>query len=300
MRLGSFRYLVKQGWKSMAANRLMTFASIGVLTACLILTGIAGLLSLNVNSIVAYLGSQNEIVVYVKGDADEALVEQLGTQIDAIENVDSKRIVTKEDAFAEVAELLGEDYAYLLRGREGIFPVSYRVTVKDLALLDNTVEQLRPLDGVDSISSPTQVAGVIVQISKAVTYGGWALVLVLGIVSVIIISNTIRLTVFARRREISIMKYVGATNTFIRLPFFIEGMTVGIIAGLLGSGVVCGAYYLVLGYIHSSTNLWVKSITNSLYPLQDIWYYVVIVFVIFGAFIGSIGTANSIRKHLKV
>lgn len=305
MRLGSLRYLTKQGWKSMAANRLMTLASIGVLTACLIITGIASLVSLNVNLIVDYLGSQNEIRVYIlEQDVDgnplsPEAIAALGENIRALPNVDVVTFNSKEDAYAQMQGWM-EGYSELLAGLNDVFPASYRVTVKDLTIIGETSAQLATLPGVESVSTPTELAGAMVTIKNAVTYGGWTLVAILGIVSIIIISNTIRLTVFARRREISIMKYVGATNTFIRFPFFIEGMTVGAIAGLIAAGIVCGAYYLVVRYIQDSSNLWVLSITSSILPLQNIWYWVVGGFMLFGILIGSLGTSNSMRKHLKV
>lgn len=299
MRLGSFRYLVKQGWRNMAVNRLMTFASIGVLTACLVLTGIASLLSINVNRVVEYLGTQNEIVVYVREDASPEEAGELPQLIQAIENVDDVRYISKDDAFAQMQDWLGEN-GWMIDGYTTIFPASYRITVHDLDKIADTSAQLGLLPATDTVSTPTELAGVMVTVKNAVNYGGYALVGVLALVSVIIISNTIRLTVFARRREISIMKYVGATNAFIRLPFFVEGTTVGILSGLLASGAVCGAYYLVLQYIGASQGMWVMRITGSLLTLQQVWGYILVSFVVFGFLIGGLGSANSIRKHLKV
>lgn len=299
MTMGSFRYLVKQGWHNMAANRLMTVASIGVLMACLLITGVASLISINVNRIVSYLGEQNEIIVYILDDATPEEISSMGEVIRNTPNVLEVRLNSKEDAFAQMQSWMGE-YTGLLDGVEDIFPASYRVTVVDLELIDETSRQFVNLPGVDEVTTPTELAGVMVTIRDAVNYGGWGLVGILGLVSIIIISNTIRLTVFARRREISIMKYVGATNAFIRLPFFVEGMTVGTIAGLISSGVVCAAYYFVVKYIQESSNLWVARITTTILPLSSIWYGIVIGFVLFGVTIGSLGTLNSIRKHLKV
>lgn len=299
MRFSSLRYLIKQGWHNMAANRLMTFASIGVLTACLIITGIASLVSLDVQRVVEYLGNQNEIVVYVAEGVDETQTEALRTAITATPNVAEVQYVSKTDAYEEMVERM-ENYQSLLTGFESVFPASYRVTVQNLETIGDTAGQLRQLENVDDIATPSELAGVMVTLRNGVTYGGWAMVAVLGIVSIIIISNTVRLTVFARRREISIMKYVGATNAFIRLPFFVEGMTVGAIAGILSTGVVCGAYYLVMRYLTSSQNLWISSLISSLLKLEDIWSFLLVGFVAFGVVIGSIGTTSSIRKHLKV
>ncbi len=299
MRFSSLRYLIKQGWKSMATNRLMTFASIGVLTACLIITGIAGLLSLNVNKIVDYLANQNEIVVFLQPDVSDDDALALETQINGIQNVLGVTYRSKLDAYEDVKGWL-EGYGDLLKGYETVFPAKFLVTVEDLNFVAQTNDALAALPGVESTIVPTALAGVMVTIKNAVTYGGWGLVVVLALVSVIVISNTIRLTVFARRREISIMKYVGATNAFIRLPFFVEGMTVGAIAGLLASGVICGGYYLAYNFLTNMYNTWVMSMIDQVYTLDDIWPYVVVSFVAFGILIGGFGTATSVRKHLKV
>lgn len=137
-------------------------------------------------------------------------------------------------------------------------------------------------------------------IQRAVTYAGWALVAVLALVSVVVISNTIRLTVFARRKEINIMKYVGATNGFIRWPFFVEGTSVGLISGLLAAGLVIGAYALVVNRIGAMSGFWGPILGSCLLSVGQVWPVVLGAFLIFGVVIGSIGTATSIRKYLEV
>ena len=137
-------------------------------------------------------------------------------------------------------------------------------------------------------------------VQKAVNIAAWSLVGVLVVVSVVVISNTIRLTVFSRRKEINIMKYVGATNGFIRLPFFVEGMTSGFISGCIASAAVLGGYALVLYFSDRLEGLWETVIGASLLPMGQIWYFVVGGFLLFGVLIGSLGTAVSVRKHLKV
>ena len=144
------------------------------------------------------------------------------------------------------------------------------------------------------------VEPLVVNIHKAVTVVSVGLVVVLGFVSIVVISNTIRLTVFARRKEINIMKYVGATNGFIRLPFFVEGVTVGLIAGAIATVVVLGGYQLLLIYAVKLPGFWGTLLAGTLLPLADVWYLVLGGFVLFGVLIGSIGTASSIRKYLKV
>lgn len=298
MKFSSFGYLVKQGWKSMSANRLMSLASIGVLTACLIITGIASLVSLNVNRVIDFFGTQNEIRVYLDDLTPESTTA-LEETIRNIENVKEVTYTSREGALAEMQEWM-EDYSSLMNGYGAIFPASFTIVVNDLNLISQTNEQIKIMPGVESTETLTELTGILISLKTGVTYGGWGLVIILALVSIVIIGNTIRLTVFARRREISIMKYVGATNSFIRLPFFVEGMTVGAISGILGSGIVCGMYYLVMQYIQGSSNMWTSAIIANLMPLNSIWLYIVVCFVIFGVFVGGVGTANSIRKHLRV
>ena len=299
MRLSSFGYLVKQGLKNMGANRLMTFASVGVLTACFILTGFATLLLLDVNQVVDYLAGQNEIVVNLLPEIEDEGAAAIGAQIQAIPNVEAIEYVSKTDAYAEVQRMFG-NYSNLLQGYENIFPAGFRVTVEDLNFIEQTNQLITALPGVEVTYVPVDLAGVVITIKNGVTYGGYAIVIMLAAVSIIVIVNTIRLTVFARRREISIMKYVGATNTFIRLPFFVEGMSVGILAGLISTAAICGGYYIIYGFLQGMHNVWVLSILSSLLRLENIWYFVLAAALLLGALLGGIGTALSVRKHLKV
>lgn len=299
MRPGSLGYLIGQGWHNMAANRLMSFASIAVLTACLIITGIASLLSANVNRIVDYLADQNEIVVYLKTDLSEEDTAAIEEQIKGMSNILEVKYESKADALDTMKEWMAE-YSGVLDSYKDIFPARFFVSVEDLHFISETNQRLLEIEGVESTNVPTDLAGIMITLKNAVTYGGWALVIVLAVVSIIVISNTIRLTVFARRREISIMKYVGATNTFIRLPFFVEGMTVGAVAGAIAAALVCVAYYFVYQYLLEMYNTWVMSLMSQIYHLQDIWPVIVIAFVAFGIIIGGFGSATSVRRHLKV
>ena len=301
MRGSSFRYLSKQGLHSLVANRLMTLASVGVLTACLILVGVATLFSANVDSLVAYLGEQNETVVYIGKDLSEEQIAQVDSQIRAIPGLSAVTYVSKEEVL-ETYKGYMEEYAVLFDDFEedNPFRANYRVVVKDLNQLDEIVDQLAAIDGVEDVSPPTELASVFLSIQRAVNVGGWVLVAVLSLVSIVVISNTIRITVFARRKEISIMKYVGATNAFIRWPFFVEGMSVGLIAALVSSGVVMGAYAIVLHYAGDLSGFWNSLLGVSLLPLSQVWYWLLGGFAAFGILIGSLGTATSIHKYLEV
>ncbi len=301
MKWSSFQYLTKQGLHNLRANRLMSLASIGVLTACLLLTGIAGLFSANVNSLVEYLGDQNETVVYLdQGLSDEELAS-VDQTLRSMPGLAAVTYVSQEEVLETYKGYMSE-YADLFNDFEedNPFHANYRVVLEDLNQLDEMIAQLEQIDGVYSVSAPTQLSSVFLTIQRAVTYAGWALVAVLALVSVVVISNTIRLTVFARRKEINIMKYVGATNGFIRWPFFVEGTSVGLISGLLAAGLVIGAYALVVNRIGAMSGFWGPILGSCLLRVGQVWPIVLGAFLIFGVVIGSIGTATSIRKYLEV
>ncbi len=301
MKWSSFRYLTKQGLHNLRANRLMSLASIGVLTACLLLTGIAGLFSANVNSLVEYLGDQNETVVYLdQGLSDEQLAS-VDQTLRSMPGLAAVTYVSQEEVLETYKGYMSE-YADLFNDFEedNPFHANYRVVLEDLNQMDGMIAQLEQIDGVYSVSAPTQLSSVFLTIQRAVTYAGWALVAVLALVSVVVISNTIRLTVFARRKEINIMKYVGATNGFIRWPFFVEGTSVGLISGLLAAGLVIGAYALVVNKVGAMSGFWGPILGSCLLSVGQVWPIVLGAFLIFGVIIGSIGTATSIRKYLEV
>ena len=301
MKWSSFQYLTKQGLHNQRANRLMSLASIGVLTACLLLTGIAGLFSANVNSLVEYLGDQNETVVYLdQGLSDEELAS-VDQTLRSMPGLAAVTYVSQEEVLETYKGYMSE-YADLFNDFEedNPFHANYRVVLENLNQLDEMIAQLEQIDGVYSVSAPTQLSSVFLTIQRAVTYAGWALVAVLALVSVVVISNTIRLTVFARRKEINIMKYVGATNGFIRWPFFVEGTSVGLISGLLAAGLVIGAYALVVNRVGAMSGFWGPILGSCLLSVGQVWPAVLGAFLIFGVVIGSIGTATSIRKYLEV
>ena len=302
MNWSSFKYLAHQGLHSMVKNRLMSVASIGVLTVCLLITGVAGLFTLNVGSLMDYLGSQNETVVYLKEDLTEEGLAAVDSALRSISGLREVTYVSKEEALERMKESMG-DSAYLFdvfEGSENPFLANYRVVLDDVSDLPEIQPQLEAIEGVESVGAPMQLSQMFTSVHKGVSLVCVILVAVLGFVSVVVISNTIRLTVFARRKEINIMKYVGATNGFIRLPFFVEGITVGLIAGLISTALVLGGYQLLLIYAVKLPGFWGTLLGGTLLPLDKVWYLVLGGFLAFGMLIGSIGTASSIRKYLKV
>ena len=302
MKFSSFKYLFKQGWNNFVGNRLMSVASVGVVTACLILVGLSGSLVLNVNSFVQYLGAQNEVVIYIDDTATDAQVAEINAFLTADEDVSSFKYVSKEEALAEQMEYMGR-YESLLNGYQGEnnpLPASFRVHLADLTRLEPVSFEFSSFDGVDYISTPTELAGVLIALKNVTYYAGLGILLILFMVSMVVISNTIRLTVFARRREINIMKYVGATNGFIRLPFMVEGLLIGTISALITFGVVAGGYVYLYNYITTQAVGFIAMLSMCMVPFGDIWPVMLIGFFSFGWLIGGLGSAVSMRKYLKV
>lgn len=301
MRFSSFTYLVRQGLHSMRANRLMTFASMGVLTVCMVLIGLAYLLGVNVDAIVEYIGEQNESIVYLENGLSEEQIADIDSQIRATPGVVSVTYVSPEDVLATYSSMLDE-YANMYEAFENDNPFSanYRVVIEDISQLEQISAQLGQIEGVATVSAPLELSQAFTSIQKVVSYASYGLVAVLAIVSIVVINNTIRITVFARRKEIGIMKLVGATNGFIRFPFFVEGTTSGLISAALASGIVCGAYYALCQWYVENPSNFSQMFGGQLVPLASVWYYIVIGFVVLGFVLCGIGTATSIRKHLNV
>ena len=301
MRFSSFTYLVRQGLHSMRANRLMTFASMGVLTVCMVLIGLAYLLGINVDAIVEYIGEQNESIVYLEDGLSEEQIADIDAQIRATPGVVSVTYVSPEDVLATYSGMLDE-YANMYEAFENDNPFSanYRVVIQDISQLEQISDQLGQIEGVATVSAPLELSHAFTSIQKVVSYGSYGLVAVLAIVSIVVINNTIRITVFARRKEIGIMKLVGATNGFIRFPFFVEGTTSGLISAAIASGIVCGAYYALCQWYVENPSNFSQMFGGQLVPLSSVWYYIVVGFVVLGFVLCGIGTATSIRKHLNV
>ncbi len=301
MRFSSFVYLVGQGLHNMKANRLMTFASMGVLTVCMLLIGTAFLLGINIDAMVAYLGDQNYIVAFLEKDLTEEQQAEIHNAITATPGVAEVTYNSPEDFLANYSGMLeGNVNMQEVFAEDNPFHPSYQVVLENIEDMDAVAAQLGSIANVVSVKAPTSVQRLFLSLQTAITYGSYGLVAVLGLVSIIVINNTIRLTAFARRREIGIMKLVGATNGFIRFPFFVEGTTSGLLSAGIASGIVCGAYHLVEKWYSEHPTILTELFGSDLVPLESVWYFIVGSFVVFGFVLCGIGTATSIRKHLRV
>ena len=299
--LNSFFYLVKQGFKNLWNNRLMSLASVGVLVSCMLLIGAAALLSVNISSIVEAVEDQSEAIVYLEDGLDDAAIEEVRDGLIATGKISTIEFISKEDALLSMMESMGDDgMLFEAYSKENNLPDSFRVTFDDVSNLENTVIHIEALLGVDSVSALTEVASVITGIKNMAYVGGTIIIGLLIAVSLMIIGNTIKITVFSRKREVNIMKYVGATNGFIRLPFIVEGISLGVISGALSYGIIYFAYDYLVKWVSSQSATWFSQIISDLVPFSAVSQYLLVGFIGGGAFIGLFGCVAFIGKHLKV
>lgn len=244
MTASSLRYLFKEGFRNTWANRMMSIASICVLMSCLVLIGCASMIFLNIESLLGRIEEENVVMVYIKDGTTDADITAMGEKIEAIENVKGIEFVAKEDAWAEQLATMEEAQREFFTEISSDIPLpdAYKVTVDDLTYFDSTIDQIKQLDHIDTIRENKDLAKKLVAIRHGIEVIAIVIIAVLLAISVFIIQNTIKLTVYSRRLEISIMKSVGATNSFVRLPFVVEGMILGIISGVVSLGVVWAFY----------------------------------------------------------
>lgn len=301
MKASGFGYLFKEGARSLWANRMMSLAAIGVLTACLLLVGASAMFSLNIRNMMNYVESQNEIVVFVDEKADQTMLETVNTDLRAIENVDKITLVTKAEALEKRKQDFGDD-AYLLdeyNDENNPLLDSYVVTLKDIALLDDTVREIQTVQNVYSVSATKEVASAMVSLSNVVTVAGTIIVIILIVVSAVIISNTIRITIYNRRKEIHIMKCVGATDFFIQLPFVIEGVLLGLISAALSYSVLWAGYNWMYSNLSGEYNSWFSAMVSSILPFSNFGGIMALGFLAAGLCVGIFGSGLFVRKHLK-
>lgn len=290
-----FSYLLKEGLKNIWTNRTMSLASIAVLLSCLLVTGASILFSWNIKIAMSMVEGNNSIKVYIKQDVPALKAIQVGDQIRKLDNVATCDFISKDDGMKEMRKMVGEQNASLLDGLGGDnnwLPNAFRISMKDLSKYKETAAKITSISGVDKIYDYQELANKLTHMDKIVTNVGLVIVIALSLVSLFIIANTIHVAMYSRRLEISIMKSVGATNWFIRIPFLVEGMTIGVAAGAIASGLLHFIYYSVV------SSQGISAIFNVV-NLNAIMVPVVILFVIIGALFGALGSIISISRYLK-
>ena len=363
MKLGSVKYLIGEGVKSSWVNRLMTLASVGVLVACMVIIGLAILISENVSKAIGSLEQQNVVMAYMKdynwalyGDSEEASSEtttseesenatsssdtssETSSETTFSEDVESEKEVdentdkngispedyiihNEEEAKALCAEIEGIDNvekaefisseegletvkASMLEGQEEYFtfldeeygnPMSCaaKITMKDMSLFSKTLEKIEKIEGIDRIQSQTDLADKITAIKNGLGVAGIWIIAILLIIALVIVSNTIRVTMYNRKLEISIMKAVGATDAFVRIPFVVEGMLIGTISAIIAEGLLYFCYRVATETIITTLG------TTDIVSFNDMALVLLLVFLGIGVFAGVLGSVFMISKYLR-
>ena len=292
MKFSSIRYLLREGFRNLWQNRFMAVASIGVLVSCLLLTGGAYLIFANIDHIFDWVYEQNVVVAFADADCTEEEITQLEEKIKSITNVASVEHRSKDQLLEEMADSMPGAIFEDLK-EDNPLQDAFIIAFSDLSKFDATLMQIQEIPHVEDVKNNAELAGQLTKIRQVVlAVGGWIIGILL-LVSLFIIANTIKLTVYNRRLDIYIMKSVGATRAFIRTPFVIEGVVLGLLSGLLSYGILYFVYDRLAGMLTFGGNM------VQLLPFSSVWWIMLIGFLVAGVLTGMCGSAISMGKYLK-
>lgn len=277
----------------------MAFASFCVLLVSLLLVGISVLFYVNINAIIGGIEDKNEVIVYLSETTTEARRTEIGEELAAMNNIASVQLYTKEEAFEDLkVDMSDQAIVFESLGDDNPLLDAYRIRVADISKMDETISATKKMQDVDSVRSPDSFVELLTEMRRVVTIVAIAIIIALFIVSMVIISNTTRASVFSRRREISIMQSVGATKAFIRFPFFIEGMINGFMAGVFATLLTWFAYDSLVNLLGRFDVLSTIGLGNVI-PLSRIYVIVMLSYILAGSLIGAFGSVLSTRVHLR-
>ena len=295
MKNSNFSYLIREGIRGIFQHGFMSFAAICVTVACLIIVGSFSLILYNVNTMVVDLEKENQILVYIEDTYTEAEAKSVGSQINLIGNIEKAEFVSREQALENFLAEQGETAMF-----EGVKADTFRdrfvVTLEDNTLMRDTVTELENLEGVAKVQAHDELAEGFTTLRSVVQIVSIALIAILLVVSLFIISNTVKLAMYDRKEEIAIMKMVGATNGFIQLPFVVQGFVMGAVSAIIAFGAVWGMYDLLVAQINQVDAMQLFQFVR----FVDIIWVMVATYVVSGLLVGILGSVMSIRKFLDV
>ncbi|NLH46569.1 MAG: ABC transporter permease [Acholeplasmataceae bacterium] len=295
MSLSTKEYFVRETFKSIKRNQLMSLASVSTVALSLLVLGIFMVMVFNTNHVAKFLETQVQISVYMSDSASAETLKATEKTLKELPGVTSVKNITKDEALERFKDRLGSQSNLLdFMGDENPFPYSFEVHVDKPERISELAPKIDDLAGVETAKFGQEVVENIFKLTKIMRLGGILLVLLLAMATLFIIVNTIRITVFARRREVTIMKYVGATDWFIRWPFLLEGMFLGFTGALVATIIINQVYGAILNSVHA---------TLAFFPLLPTWpllLYIDITLIVIGTAIGAAGSSISLRKFLKV
>ncbi|MBR3720810.1 MAG: permease-like cell division protein FtsX [Clostridia bacterium] len=300
MRYNSFSYLISEGFKNIIKNGKASVSSLVTMICAMILFGVFFSIGENIESAMSQIQMSQGVEVFILDEATDEQVKELGEKILNVDGVNTVTFKSKQEALDSMKEDLKE-YQELLGaydGEKNIFPASYIVKLTNLEKIDSVQDAIKGMEFVDTIKSSDETIDALIKIANALRIGIGVIFVLLLVISITIISNTIKLSVHNRRKEISIMKYVGATNSFIRGPFVVEGIMIGIMAGVITLGIIAILYGLIISKIETSSIL--QSMQVRLLKFEDIYLYLIAVNAFLGVGIGVLGSSISMKKYLEV
>lgn len=302
MKLSGFKYLADQGVENIWKNKMMAFATFCVLLISLLLVGVAGLFYININSMITGLNDQNEIAVYLNIGTPEARVAEIHSELSALDNINNVEYISKQQALERMQGRIDSRGRAIFNYIEGydFMPDGFSVTIKDISKMSDTTDAIAMLPDVQEVNSSTQVAEFLIELRQMATLIAGAVIIALAVVSMIMISNTTKASVYSRREEIQIMKYVGATDIFIRMPFFVEGMVTGFFSGTGAFFITWIIYRSVYRMFLSQSALIQAFNINNIIPFSQIRIYILIGYLLVGSIVGAVGSVISTRKHINV
>ena len=273
MKVSGLKYLAKQGVENIWKNRMMSFASFCVLLVSLLLVGVATLFYMNISSMMGGIENKNEIIVYLDENTTQEEVSVLKGQLSQIDNIAEVNFYSKEESFEDL---------------------------KNIDQIADTIVQIESLDHIYSIRAPMDFVNLLMELRRIITIVCSVIIVALIVISLVIIANTTKASVFARRSEIQIMKYVGATNAFIRIPFFVEGMVTGFLAGCVAFVITWVSYDSLINLVTNQTDFVSVIGRGSIMSFGQVAGVVALAYIGSGVLFGALGSVLSMRKHLNV
>ena len=295
MKIRTWEYFIREVFISLKRNNWMTFASISTVALSLLILGMFLIIVLNLNNMASALESQVQINVYLHDDLSDREMKEIGEKIQAMSVVEEIKFVDKKDAMDRFKERLG-DQKTLLEALEDTNPLpnAFEVKLKRPEEVKATANKINEFEGVETAKFGQDVVEQLFELTKMVRIFGFFIIVFLAMATLFIISNTIRLTVFARRKEIGIMKYVGATNWFIRWPFLMEGMVLGFLGAIVATVLLRNLYSAVTAKIYS-TLAFLPLIPE--YPFVN---HITLLLLVVGTAIGALGSTISLKRFMNV
>ena len=299
MKIRTLRYFIKEGFVNSYRNKLMSLASVLIVVASLIVFGVFVLISLNAQHNIRIWKEQPQLQAFCYQELDDIQVRRVEEIIKADERVLSYEKVTREQALEKMRERLGKDAAILEGYGADIFPVSFIIRLKDVSYSGEVVKDLEKVTGIEKVTYSQDTVELITRMSQWFSLGCSVMIVIFLVASVFIIANTIKLTVFARRKEISIMKYIGATDWFIRWPFVVEGVIISITGAILAFIISAYGYKAVVDKF-SQDAFFAQTSLLSMLSIESIWSKLAVYYAAIAVVVGAAGSFVSMRRYLKV